>query len=79
MVMGRVAEVGSLSARAKMGTKVFVRRVFAIFAKKSFLGVIANLININMQYIPYHSAILPEKHCFYSKKKIVCQKSSKSV
>ena len=27
-----VAEVGSLSARAKMATKVFVKRVFAIFA-----------------------------------------------
>ena len=40
----RVAEVGSLSARAKMGTKVFVRPVFAIFAKNaSFLRVIANL------------------------------------
>ena len=40
----RMAEVGSLSARAKMATKVFVRRVFAIFATNaSFLRVIANL------------------------------------
>ena len=39
-----VAEVGSLSARAKMPTKIFVRRVFAIFATKpSFLRIIANL------------------------------------
>ena len=27
-----MAEVGNLSARAKMGTKVFVRRVFVMFA-----------------------------------------------
>ena len=40
----RVAEVGSLSARAKMATSIFVRRVFAIFATTvSFLRVIANL------------------------------------
>ena len=40
----RVAEVGSLSSKAKIALKVFVRRVFAIFAKNaSFLHVIANL------------------------------------
>ena len=40
----RVAEAGSLSAKAKMATKVFVRRVFAIFAtNESFLRIIANL------------------------------------
>ena len=44
LLLIRVAEVGSLSARAKMATKVFVRRVFAIFATNaSFLRVIANL------------------------------------
>ena len=43
-VLGRVAEVGSLSARAKMATTIFVRRVFAIFATNaSFLRAIANL------------------------------------
>ena len=31
IVIVRVAEVGSLSARAKIPTKKFVRRVFAIF------------------------------------------------
>ena len=37
-----MAKAGSLSARAKMATKVFVRRVFAIFATNaSFLRVIA--------------------------------------
>ena len=40
----RVAEVGSLSAGAKMALKVFVRRLFAIFATNaSFLRVITNL------------------------------------
>ena len=39
-----LAEHGSLSARAKLATKVFVRRVFAIFGDKaSFLRVFANL------------------------------------
>ena len=40
----RVAEVGSLSARAKMVTKILVRRAFAIFATNvSFLRVVAKL------------------------------------
>ena len=40
----RVAEVGSLSARVKMATKVFVRCIFAIFATNaSLLRVIANV------------------------------------
>ena len=30
----RVAELGSLSSGAKMAMKIFVRRVFTIFAKK---------------------------------------------
>ena len=37
----RVAEVGSLSSKAKIAIKVFVRRIFAKNA--SFLRVIANL------------------------------------
>ena len=42
----RVVEVGSLLARAKMPSKNFVGRVFAIFATNtSFLRVIANLQN----------------------------------
>ena len=41
----RVTEVGSLSAWAKMATKIFVRRVFANFATNaSFLRKIANLL-----------------------------------
>ena len=40
----RVVEVGSLLARAKMPSKIFVGCVFAIFAtNRSFLCVIANL------------------------------------
>ena len=41
---GRVAKVGSHSARAKMATKIFVRRLFGIFATDaSFLHAIAIL------------------------------------
>ena len=41
-----VAELGSLSSGAKMAMKVFVKRVFTIFASNaSFLRVIANLQN----------------------------------
>ena len=44
VVLSRVAEVGSLSARAKMAIQIFVNCVFAIFATNpSFLQVIANL------------------------------------
>ena len=40
----RVAELGSLSSGAKMAMKIFVKRVFTIFATNaSFLHVIANL------------------------------------
>ena len=42
--MCRVAELGSLSSGAKMAMKIFVKRVFSIFATNaSFLRVIANL------------------------------------
>ena len=41
---GRVAELGSLSSGAKMAMKIFVKRVFTIFATNaSFLRVITNL------------------------------------
>ena len=43
---GRVAELGSLSSGAKMAMKIFVKRVFTIFASNaSFLRIIANLQN----------------------------------
>ena len=46
VVAGRVAELGSLSSGAKMAMKIFVKRVFTIFASNaSFLRVIANLQN----------------------------------
>ena len=42
----RVAELGSLSSRAKMAMKIFVKRIFTIFASNaSFLRAIANLQN----------------------------------
>ena len=42
----RVAELGSLSSGAKMAMKIFVKRIFTIFASNaSFLRVIANLQN----------------------------------
>ena len=45
-VDGRVAELSSLSSGAKMAMKIFVKRVFTIFASNaSFLRVIANLQN----------------------------------
>ena len=45
-VDGRVAELSSLSSGAKMAMKIFVKRVFTIFATSaSFLRVIANLQN----------------------------------
>ena len=47
-----MADVGSLSAKAKMAIKVFVRRVFAIFASiASFLRVIADLQKNSLQYL----------------------------
>ena len=55
----RVAEVGSLSARAKLAIKTFVKRIFAIFATNtSFLRIIANLNQYNMKYVPSNSALL---------------------
>ena len=44
VITTRVPEVDSLLARAKMPTKIFVKRVFAFFATNAlFLRVIANL------------------------------------
>ena len=45
-LLGSVAELGSLSSGAKMAMKIFVKRIFTIFASNaSFLRVIANLQN----------------------------------
>ena len=44
VVCNRVAEVGSLSARAKIAIKAFVKRVVTCFATNVlFLRIIANL------------------------------------
>ena len=46
VTVARVAELGSLSSGAKMAMKIFVKRIFTIFASNaSFLRVIANLQN----------------------------------
>ena len=43
-VLFRVAELGGLSSGTKMAMKIFVMRVFTIFATNaSFLRIIANL------------------------------------
>ena len=61
----RVAEVGSLSTRAKMAITVFVKRVFTFFATNaSFLCVIANLTQYNMEYIPPNSAFLAQQQSY---------------
>ena len=59
----RVAKVGSLSARAKMATKIFVKRIFTIFT------TIANLTQYNMQYVPCNSSLLAQETLFLTKKK----------
>ena len=81
---GKVAEVGRLSAKAKMATKVFVRRVFAIFATNaSFLHVIANLqIMLSTICNTYHVIVnfLPNnKNCFDPKKHFFAQRFQKSA
>ena len=66
----RVAELGSHSSGAKMAMKIFVKRVFTIFASNAlFLRVIANLQNLlNMQYIPCNSALLAQETLFLTQK-----------
>ena len=58
----RVAKVGSLSARAKMATQIFLKRIFSIFA------TIANLTQYNMQYLPGNSSLLAQETLFLKKK-----------
>ena len=64
----RVAELGSFSLGAKMAMKIFVKRIFTIFASNaSFLRVIASLQNelseiCNIYHVIVH--FLPKKRCF---------------
>ena len=78
----RVAEVGSLSARAKMATQVFVRHVCANFATNSLcFCVIENLqIKFSIIFSMNHVIVLflPKKHCFDPKEPRVFQKVRKS-
>ena len=69
-LQARGAEVGSLLERAKMAIKFFAKRVFTIFTTNaSFLRVIANLNQYNMQYIPCNSAPLAKETLFDPQKK----------
>ena len=65
IVAARVAEIGSLSARAKMAIQIFVWRVFAIFATNALLlRIIANLqIYFSIICNIYHEIVIL-KHCF---------------
>ena len=50
-ILSRVAELGSLSSGAKMAMKIFVKRVFTIFASNaSFLRIIANCKSLPFFY-----------------------------
>ena len=63
--------------KRKNGHKIFIKRVFAIFATtSSFLREIANLNQCNMQYIPYNSALLTQESLLFTPKNTVWRKSA---
>ena len=71
----RVAEVGSLTARAKMAIKIFVWRAFAIpVTDASFWCIIANSIQYKMQYLPCISALFLTKNTIFDKKNTIFDK-----
>ena len=82
-VICRGAEVGSLSARAKMATKLlsgayllFLRQMRRFCAYCKF----ANLIQYNMQYIPCNSALLAQETLLLTQKgTFFVQRSPKSA
>ena len=71
----RVAELGSLSSRAKMAMKIFVKRVFTMFATNaSFLRLTANLQILHSKICNIYHVIVhfvPKKHCFDPKRHIL--------
>ena len=76
----RVAELWQPLVGGKNGHKIFLKRVFTIFA--SFLRVTANLqILLSKTCNIYHVMVhfLPKKHCFLPKNAIFCPKISKKV
>ena len=82
----RVAELGRLSSGAKMAMKIFVKRVFTIFASNaSFLSVIANLQNqlseiCNTYHVITNSALLAQETLFLTQKgTFFAQRSPKSA
>ena len=68
----RVAELGSLSSGAKMEMKIFIKRVFTIFASNaSFFArnrKFAKLTQWNMQYIPCNNALLAQETLFLAQR-----------
>ena len=72
---GRVAELGSLSSGEKMAKKIFVKRVFTIFASNaSFLrefaklqnqlSEICNIYHVIVHFLPKNTVFDPKRHCF---------------
>ena len=76
-IMNRVAEVGSLSARATMAMQIFVWRVFAIFVVRRLQ--IANLIQYNMQYLPCYSEVLAQETLPLTQKTLLPKSSKKCL
>ena len=61
-----MTEVGSLSSKAKMAMKIFVKRDnCVVFARNRKF---ANLIQYNMQYKPCNSALLAQETMFLTQK-----------
>ena len=63
-----------------MAIKIFVRRIFAIFATNaSFLRVLSNLQNLiqyDMQYIPCINALLVQETLLLSQRSTLCEGAS---
>ena len=81
LIWGRVAELGSLSSRAKMAMKIFDKRAFTNSATNaSFMCVIPNLqFQLSEICNIYHVIVhfFPKKHCFWPKKALFFPKISK--
>ena len=64
----RVAEVGSLSARAKMALK-FSSGAYSLFSRKIRRNFkFANLVHYNKQYTPCIGALLAQETLFFTPK-----------
>ena len=64
-----MAEVGSLSARAKEAVKVFGKRIYTIFARNElFVRLIAKLTQYYIQFMPSKDALLTHEVLFLTQK-----------